>query len=60
MRLLIFILWIFLNAFLVRVGVQLGWSHDPGIAGPVLLVVSATLIFGLYGTRNQSPSDSGK
>jgi hypothetical protein len=56
MTLFLFAAWIFIHALLINIAVKIGWNHDPGYAGPILLVLVLNITLALYATRNKTES----
>jgi len=45
---IIFITYLLINTVLINFGIKAGWSHDPGILGPFLIVIVINLIAAVY------------
>ena len=45
---ILFLSYIVVTATLFRYGVKVGWDHDPGILGPVIITFNLNLMLALY------------
>lgn len=47
-KIFIFLAYLFLNTALLSLGTQIGWGHNPGIIGPLLIVFSINLMLAVF------------
>lgn len=43
-----FIAYLLINTALFNFGIKAGWGYDPGIVGPLLIIISLNLIIAVF------------